>query len=48
MTLITDLRADLIGLLATKDATEAAAIAAYDGSYGTFDELNMGYESENT
>jgi len=40
MTLITDLRADLIGLLATKDATEAAYIAAYDGSYGTFDSLN--------
>ena len=26
---------------------QAAYIAAYDGSYGTFDSLNAGYESEN-
>ena len=45
--MITDLRSDLIGLLATKDATEAGYIAAYEGSMGTFSELNLGYENEN-
>lgn len=45
--MITDLRSDLIGLLATKDATEAAAIAAYEGTAGVLKELNSGYRDEN-